>query len=101
MANHPGNPGTGIRFHVRDLLDAKRIVWTIGPSLGFWAVLVGFISKPLLIPAMTFALCLTYTGEPWSSMLTMLRPARLGIPLLVWGILLTWVPWWPPCRLLL
>ena len=64
-----------------------------GPSGRSWlrAWLVGGLSA-LLIPAMTFALCLTYTGEPWSSMMTVLRPARLGIPLLVWGIMLTWVP---------
>ena len=64
-----------------------------GPSGRSWprAVLVSCVSG-ILIPAMTFVLCLTYTGEPWSSMMNLLRPGRLGLPLLVWGLLLTWVP---------
>jgi hypothetical protein len=64
-----------------------------GPSGRSWlrAFLVSCASA-LLIPVMTFGLCMIYTGEPWSSMMTMLQPARLGMPLLVWGVLLTWVP---------
>ena len=64
-----------------------------GPAGCSWlrAVLVGWISA-LLIPAMTFALCFNYTGEPWLSMMNILGPARLGVPLLVWSILLTWAP---------
>jgi hypothetical protein len=48
------------------------------------AVLVGGASS-LLIPGATFGVCLTITGEPWSSM-------RNILPLLPWAISLTWVP---------
>jgi hypothetical protein len=64
-----------------------------GPSGRSWlrAVLVGGAAS-LLIPGVTFGVCLTLTGEPWSSMMEILLPDRLGIPLLPWAMLLTWVP---------
>ena len=64
-----------------------------GPSGRSWlrAVLVGAASS-LVIPGVTFGVCLTLTGEPWSSMMNLLLPDRIGIPLLPWTMLLTWVP---------
>lgn len=64
-----------------------------GPSGRSWlrAVLVGGASS-LLIPGATFGVCLTITGESWSSMMNIVQPDRIGISLLPWAMLLTWVP---------
>ena len=54
-------------------------------------VLIGVMSS-LLVPAVTFGVCLAATGEPWSSLSDLVRPDELGIPLLLWAMLLTWMP---------
>ena len=64
-----------------------------GPAGRSWlrAVLVGGAAS-LLIPGVTVGVCLTLTGELWSSMKDFLQPDALGIPLLPWAVLLSWVP---------
>ena len=75
-------------FLIRGMRDALY-----GPSGRSWlrAVLVAGASG-LLIPGVTFGVCLTLTGEPRSSLMDILQPDRIGIPLLPWAMLLAWVP---------
>jgi hypothetical protein len=79
-------PGIAVLFFCFTFLNHWMRDALYGPSGHSWlrAVLVGGASS-LLIPGVTFGVCLTITGEPWSSMMDVL-------PLLPWGMLLTWVP---------
>jgi hypothetical protein len=57
-----------------------------GPAGRSWlrAIVVGGACS-LLVPGMTFGVCLTFTGEAWSSLMSVL-------PLIPWAGLLVWVP---------
>ncbi len=57
-----------------------------GPSGRSWlrAVLVSGASS-LLLPGVTFGVCLWFSGEVWLSMKSVL-------PMLPWAVLLMWVP---------
>jgi len=46
----------------------------------------------LLVPTVTFGVCLASTGNPLSSLSDLVRPDELGIPLMGWAMLLTWIP---------